>query len=160
MCVGLILACRSFRQLAWCCIEWLLSYLVRWLPCIWITAVNKLICVIKVVQYFQTGMLGIESDWKVHYYSYSSILSYPSQSGGWLSVMRLVASGLASFSSHCPSSFSPLGSTRNGSVGILLYYSMSTLLYLGNSTNSGSLGVECLQPSLEVLGMLCQFLLH
>ena len=51
LCVGLILPCRSFRPLSWCCIEWLSTYLVRWLPCIWITALQKLTCVIKVVQY-------------------------------------------------------------------------------------------------------------
>ena len=51
LCVGLILPCRSFRPLPWCCVEWLSAYLVRWLPCIWITTLQKLTCVIKVVQY-------------------------------------------------------------------------------------------------------------
>ena len=51
LCVGLILPCRSFRPSPWCCVEWLSTYLVRWLPSIWITALQKLICVIKVVQY-------------------------------------------------------------------------------------------------------------
>ena len=50
LCVGLILLCRSFRPLPWCCVEWPSTYLVRWLPCIWITALLRLICVIKVVQ--------------------------------------------------------------------------------------------------------------
>ena len=49
--VGLILPCRSFGQLQWSCTEWFSTYLVRWLPCIWITALQKLICVIKVVEY-------------------------------------------------------------------------------------------------------------
>ena len=61
------------------------------------------------------------------------------------------ASGVVSSSSHCPHGFSPLGSTRGGSVGIL----PNQLLHLRNSTTSGGLGVECLQPSLEVLGKLC-----
>ena len=51
LCVGLILPCRSSRELPWCCVEWLSAYLVRWVPCIWITALQKLICVIKVVHY-------------------------------------------------------------------------------------------------------------
>ena len=49
-CVGLILPCRSSRPLPWCCIGWHSTYLVRWLLCIWITALLRLICVIKVVQ--------------------------------------------------------------------------------------------------------------
>ena len=46
LCAGLILPCRSFGPLP----GWLSTYLVRWLPCIWITALLRLICVIKVVQ--------------------------------------------------------------------------------------------------------------
>ena len=41
LCVGLILSCRTYRPLPWCYIEWLSTYLVRWLPCIWITALQK-----------------------------------------------------------------------------------------------------------------------
>ena len=63
LCVGLTLPCRSFRQLLWCCIEWLFSYLVRWLPCIRITAMKKLICVIKVVEYFL-----FFQDWPARYW--------------------------------------------------------------------------------------------
>ena len=51
LCLGLILPCRSFRQLPLCCIEWLSTYLVEWLPCTWITVLQKLIFVIKVVQF-------------------------------------------------------------------------------------------------------------
>ena len=50
LCAGLILPCRSFRPLPWCCVGWPSTYLVRWLPCIWITALLRLIYVIKVVQ--------------------------------------------------------------------------------------------------------------
>ena len=32
---------------------------------------------------------------------------------------------------------------------------MLTLFHFGNSTASGGLGVECLQPSLDLLGKLC-----
>ena len=50
LCVALMLPCKSFSPLPWCCIDGLPTYLVRWLPCIWITALQKLICVIKAVQ--------------------------------------------------------------------------------------------------------------
>ena len=53
-------------------------YLVRWLPCIWITALQELICVIKVVQYllpFQAGLPDIESDQKTQYYSIPAYIS-------------------------------------------------------------------------------------
>ena len=42
LCAGLILPCRKFRPLPWCCREWPSTYLVRWLPCIWITALLRL----------------------------------------------------------------------------------------------------------------------
>ena len=69
--------------------------------------------------------------------------------------MGSVASGMASFSSHCPSSFSPLGSTKGESAGILPYHSVLVLLHLGISNTSGDLGVACLQPSLDISGKLC-----
>ena len=62
---------------------------------------------------------------------------------------------MASSPSDGSSSFSPLGSTRGGYAGILPYHSMPALLHLANSTASGSLGVECLHPSLDVSGKLC-----
>ena len=58
-------------------------------------------------------------------------------------------------SSDDPSGSSPLGSTRGGSADIFPYHSVPALLHLGNVTTSGGLGVECLQPSLEVSGKLC-----
>ena len=54
----------------------------------------------------------------------------------------------------------PLGSTRGGSAGIFLYHSMLALLHPGNSTTSGGLGFECLQPSLDITGKLCFLLLY
>ena len=51
-------------------------------------------------------------------------------------------------------SFSPLGPSRGGPPGIFLFYSMPVLFHFGNSTASGGLGVECLQPSLEFSGKL------
>ena len=45
--------------------EWLSIYLVSWLSCIWITALLRLTCVIRVVQClfsFQDGLLDSESD--------------------------------------------------------------------------------------------------
>ena len=49
-CLELILPCRKFRLLQSCYVEWPSASLVRWLPCIWITVLIRLICVIKVVQ--------------------------------------------------------------------------------------------------------------
>ena len=62
---------------------------------------------------------------------------------------------MASSPSDGSSSFLPLGPTRGGSAGILLYHSMPALLHLLSSTTSGGLGVECLHPSLDVSGSLC-----
>ena len=59
------------------------------------------------------------------------------------------------FPSGGSSSFSPLGSCRGGPSGNLLYHSLPALLHLGISTTSGGLGVECLQPSLNISGKLC-----
>ena len=67
----------------------------------------------------------------------------------------MVASGVASSSLHCPGSISTLGSTRGWSVGILMYHSMSVVLHLGKSPSSGSLGVECIEFSFDISGMLC-----
>ena len=86
---------------------------------------------------------------------YSSIHSYPSQCGCQLSIMGSVVAWMPSSSSHCPSGFSSFRSIRGWSVGILPYHSMSALLHLGNPITSGGLGVDCLQPSLKVSGMLC-----
>ena len=48
-----------------------------------------------------------------------------------------------------------LWSQPGGYTGILPYHSMPALLHLGNTTTSGGLGAECLQPSLDVSGKLC-----
>ena len=50
--------------------------------------------------------------------------------------------------------FSPLGPSRGGPDGIFSFHSVPALLHLGISTISGGLGVECLQPSLDVSGKL------
>ena len=44
------LPCRNIRLLQSCYVEWPSASLVRWLPCIWITVLLRLTCVIKVVQ--------------------------------------------------------------------------------------------------------------
>ena len=48
----------------------------------------------------------------------------------------------------------PLGPSRSGPTGIFSFYSMQALFHLGNSTTSGGLGVESLQPSLDFSGKL------
>ena len=88
-------------------------------------------------------------------YSSSSIHSYPPQCGGRFSVLGSDASRVASSSSGGLGSFSPLGPSKGGPPGIFSFYSMPTLFHFGNSTASGGLGVECLQPSLEISGKLC-----
>ena len=51
-------------------------------------------------------------------------------------------------------SFSPLGPSRGGPAGIFSFLSMPALLYIGICTTCGGLGVECLQPSMDVSGRL------
>ena len=58
-------------------------------------------------------------------------------------------------SSHNLGCISSLGSSKGGSVGILMYQSISAILQIGKSTASGSLVVECFQPPLDVSGELC-----
>ena len=41
------------------------------------------------------------------------------------------------------------GLPEGGPTRIVSFYSMPALFHLGNSTTSGGLGVQCLQPSLE-----------
>ena len=65
------------------------------------------------------------------------------------------ASRVASSPSGGSDSFSPLGPSRGGPAGIFLFQSIPALIHLGISTTSGGLGVECLQPSLDVSGKLC-----
>ena len=47
------------------------------------------------------------------------------------------------------------GSTGGGSLGILMYQSMSMLLHLGKSPISGNLEVEHFQLPLDISGQLC-----
>ena len=69
--------------------------------------------------------------------------------------LGLPASGVAPSTSSGSGSFSPLGPSRGRPVGIFSFYSMPALFHFGNSAASGGLGVECLQPSLEISGKLC-----
>ena len=62
--------------------------------------------------------------------------------------------GVAPSTSSGSGSFLPLGPSRGGPAGIFSFYSMSALFHFGNSTASGGLGVECLQPSLDFSGKL------
>ena len=102
----------------------------------------------KVVQY-----VLFFTNWPARYRDKHSITLLPAympthsfQCGDQLSVMGPAASRVASSFSYCQSSFSPLGSTRGGPVGILPYHSMPALLHLRNSITPGGLGVECLHP--------------
>ena len=95
---------------------------------------------------FQTCLLHIESGWQAWYHSNTSIHSYLSQCGSQLSFMGQVGPRVASSSSHSPSSFTALGSTRGGSSGFLTYQSLSILLHSRMTNTSRSFGVECIQP--------------
>ena len=141
-------------HVGWLLLQWhLLPHIDQAAFCIWVLPEVDLLvssCTIQCQHYYTfenslpQGTLWLNAfnhPWK---YQEAYNLSY------WLA-----ASGVTSSSSHCKSSFLPLGSTRGGSVGILLYHSMPALLHLWNFTTSGGLGVECLQPSLEVSGKLC-----
>ena len=66
-----------------------------------------------------------------------------------------VVSRVASSPSGGSGSLSPLGPSGGGPAGIFSFYSMPALFHLGNSTTSGGLGIECLQPSLDFSGKLC-----
>ena len=81
--------------------------------------------------------------------------SYPSQCESQLSVLRKVASRVASSSSHYQSCISTLGSTGGGSVGILMFHTVPAVLHLGKSTTSRGLGVGFSQPFLDISGKLC-----
>ena len=104
---------------------------------------------------FQTDLLNVESDQQAWYYSYSSIHCYLSQCGSQLSVTGMVVSGVTSSTLHCPSKVLTLGSTRGGSVGILIYHSMSALFHLGKCTTCGGHGIECTQKFLDISGKFC-----
>ena len=82
--------CKNFRQLLWCCREWIFGCLVRWFPCIRITALQKIIYSIKAVQWSpflsRHGVPDIESHWQAQCYFNSRLHSYPSQYGSQLSV--------------------------------------------------------------------------
>ena len=109
---------------------------------------------VQCLLFFPSSLPDTESDQQAWYYCYSCIHSYSPQCGGQLSVLGLGASIVASSLSGGSCSFSPFGPSRDGPAGIFSFYSMPALLHLGISTTSGGLGVECLQPSLDISGKL------
>ena len=107
--VGLILPCRSFRLLPWCYVGWPSAYLVRWLPCIWITALLRLTCVIRVVQ---SPFLSRLACWILNLtnkHGITLILAYIPTHLNVEAVLWLVASRVAPSPSSSSCSFSPLG---------------------------------------------------
>ena len=91
----------------------------------------------------------------------STAKAYLSNQGGTVSpFLSRLACWILSLIRVAPStssgsgSFLPLGPSRGGPPGIFSFYSMPALFHFGNSTASGGLGVECLQPSLEISGKL------
>ena len=157
LCAGLILPCRSFMPLPWCCIEWPSAYLARWLPCICITAWLRLICVIEVVQCF----LFIPG-WPVRYWVWLTsmvlLLFHHTllPTSMWRPIIspRIRCFQSVIFSLRWLKQLFTFGAFQGVPAGIFSFYSMPALLHLGISTTSGGLGVECLQPSLDVSGKL------
>ena len=158
LCTRCILPCKNSRELHSCCIKWPFGCLVWWSPYTWTKVLLKLIYVMKVVQplfSFHTSLPHFECDLKAWYYSSSSIHAYWSQCGSWIFIMGKVDCKVKSTSSHSSDCISSLLSTENGCVGILTYQLMSAILYLGKSTTSLGLGVECFQPPLDISGGFC-----
>ena len=155
LCVGLILPCRSFRSLSWCCIEWLSTYLARWLPCIWITALLRLIPVMKVVQ-----CLLFFSGWPARYWVWptSMVLLLFQHTFLPTTMWRpIICPGIRCFQIDISlrwlkQLFTFWAFQRWTCLYPLNSLSASIILHLGVSTTSGGLGVECIQPSLDVAG--------
>ena len=73
---------------------------------------------------------------------------------------QIICSGIrcfqsGTFSLRCLRQHFTFGPSRGGPAGIFSFHSIPALLHLGISTTSGGLGVEYLQPSLDVSGRLC-----
>ena len=95
---------------------------------------------------FQISLPHLGSGWQTWYYTYSSIHSYQSQGGKWLSITGKASPRVTSPSLHCLSTFLALGSTRGGSVRNFMYQSVSPLLHFWTSITSRTLGVKYIQP--------------
>ena len=155
--VRLTLSCKNFRQLAWCCVEGLFHYLVRWLPWIWITALLKLMYVIKMVQF-----LFFFPDRTTRYWVWptSTILLLFQHTFPTNSVWRpIICHGDGCFQSGI--FLTLLKQHLNFRVyerwicWFVVYHAALALLHLGKSTTPRCLGVDCVQPSLDVSGRLC-----
>ena len=157
-CLELILPCRNFRLLPSCYVEWPSTSLVRWLPCIWITVLLRLTCVIKVVQCLpflsrlacwilsltnKHGITLLPAYIPTHLNVEADFLSRDQLLPEWHLLPQVVQAAF------------PLWGFQRWTSCIFLFYSMPPLFHFGNSTASGGLGVECLQPSLEFSGKLC-----
>ena len=75
--------------------------------------------------------------------------TYPSQCGSQLSIVKKIASGMASSSLQSWNRISTFGLTRGRFVGILMYQSMLALLHPGKFTTFGNLGIKCFKLSLD-----------
>ena len=104
---------------------------------------------------FQTCLMYIKSGWQAWYFFNSHIHSHPSQYGSQVSFMWGVGPWVVSSSSYSPSSLPALESTSNGSVGFLMYQSVSALFQSAVTITSRSFGVDGIQPSMEVSGEVC-----
>ena len=159
LCVWLILPCRSFRLLSWCCVGWPSTYLIRWVALHLDNSMAKAyLCnqgdtVSPFLSRLTCQILCLTDKHGITLIpAYIPIdLNVEAQ----LSVPGSDASRVAASLSGGSGSFSSLGPSRGGPAGIFSFHSMPALLHIGICTTSGGLGVECLQPSMEVSGRLC-----
>ena len=130
------------------------GYLVRWLPCIWITALQKLICVIKVLQY-----LLFFPEWIARYWVWPTS-----------TVFLLFQHTFLPISMWRPITCHAIGWFKSGIFFLILPKQLFTfgvyqrwicwhhpiplnvsIITPWEHNNSVGLGVECLQPSLTVI---------
>ena len=76
-----------------------------------------------------------------------TVKAYLCNQGGTVSLSQKVGSQVAPDLSHSSGCISSMGSARGGSVGIVMYQSMSV--------TSESLGVEHFQPPVDILSQFC-----
>ena len=134
LCSKLVLPCKDYRLLLSCCIKWPFGYWVRWLPYIGIIVLLKLIL---------CNQGGTASTFLSRLVCH--ILNLADMHGITLIPAYTPSHVEPGYLSHSSGSILTLGSTRGGSIGILMYQSMSASLCRGISITSESLRVEHFQ---------------
>ena len=148
-----ILACRNFRLLPSCSIGWPSASLVRLLPCIWITVLLRCTCVIKVVWCLLFSRLAC---WILSLTDKHGITLLPAYipthlnveayflSWDWMLLEWHLLPQMAQAAFHLWDLPEVDLLASSHSIQCQYYFTLETPLPLG------ALGVECLQPSLEI----------